>query len=78
MANSQTTISKMPVVTVRIEPNYDGSSIVWNIMASDGTKSCGHAKCPADAMRDAAAFVEAMMQPRVGGLRRKPELKVIS
>lgn len=75
---TETTISKMPVVTVRIEPNHNGSSIVWNINASDGTKSSGHAKCPADAMRDAAAFVEAMMQPRVGGLWTKPELKVVT
>lgn len=75
---TKTTISKMPIVTVRIEPNMEGNSIIWHISASDGTKSSGHAKCLADAMRDAAAFVEAMMQPRVGGLWTKPELKVVS
>ena len=70
-------IKHMPVVKVRIEPNAAGNSIIWNIMADDGTKASGHAKCPADAMRDAAEFVEAMMQPRVGGLWVKPELKVV-
>lgn len=78
MTNPQTTkrIAKMPVVTVRIEPNQDASQIVWNITASDGTKSSGFAKCTTDAMRDASAFVEAMMQPRVGGFQR-PELRSV-
>lgn len=70
-------IRKTPVVTVRIEPNHDASQIVWNINASDGTKSSGFAKCTADAMRDATAFVEAMMQPRLGGMMHKAEMKVV-
>ena len=74
---TQTTISKMPVVTVRIEPNAMGSKIIWRIESNDGTKAHGLANCPAEAMRNAAAFVEAMMQPRVGGLFEKPELKVV-
>lgn len=69
-------IEKTPIVIVRIEPNHNASRIVWNITASDGTKSSGFANCSADAMRDAAAFVEAMMQPRVGGFHR-PELRSV-
>ena len=70
--------SGTPVVEVRVEPNGDGTQILWHIYDRDGTKSSGFASSPADAMRDAAAFVEAMMQPRVGGLFVKPELKVVS
>jgi hypothetical protein len=71
-------IAKTPVIKieVRVEPNHDGSHILWNIQASDGTKSSGFAKTAHDAMCDAAAFVEAMLQPRVGGLMRKPELRL--
>jgi hypothetical protein len=67
----------MPIVEVRIEPNAVGTHLVWNIVASDGTKSSGFAKCHADAMLDAAAFVEAMTQPRSGGLWKRPDLRVI-
>jgi hypothetical protein len=70
-------IKDMPIVEVRIEPNAAGTHLVWNISASDGTKSSGFAKCHADAMRDAAAFVEAMTQPRAGGLWGRPDLRVI-
>lgn len=70
-------IAQMPVVTVRIEPNAGGSHIVWCVHGSDGTEARGFAQCPADAMRDAAAFVEAMMQPRVGGLHRTPDLRTV-
>lgn len=80
MAADQATrrrIKGMPTVTVRIEPNMAGTHLLWNIVASDGTKSSGFAKCHADAMRDAAAFVEAMTQPRRGGLWTKPALRVV-
>lgn len=70
-------IKNMPIVEVRIEPNVQGTHLVWNIMASDGTKSSGFAKCHADAMRDAASFVEAMTQPRAGGLRKRPSLRTL-
>jgi hypothetical protein len=70
-------IRDLPAVEVRIEPNAQGSHLVWNIRASDGTKASGFAKCHADAMRDAAAFVEAMTQPRRGGIGTRPELRVI-
>lgn len=56
------------VVTVRIEPNAAGSHVLWSVHGSDQTKANGFAKSPGDAMRDAAAFVDAMAQPRVGGL----------
>lgn len=78
--DNQTTarrIKDMPIVEVRIEPNVQGTHLVWNIRASDGTKASGFAKCHADAMRDAAAFVEAMAQPRVGGMFTKRELRVV-
>jgi hypothetical protein len=65
------------VITVRVEPNRQGSHIIWNVRAEDGTEAHGFAKSPADAMRDAAAFVEAMMQPRLGGLWKRPELRVV-
>ena len=70
-------IKGMPVVTVRVEPNAQGSHIIWNVRAGDGTEAHGFALCPADAMRDAAEFVEAMMQPRLGGFWQKPDLRVI-
>jgi hypothetical protein len=72
-------ISKTPVirVEVRVEPNYDGSYILWAITASDGTKASGFANSAPDAMHDAAAFVEAMLQPRIGGLSKKAGLRVI-
>jgi len=74
-------MSKTPkgaaIITVRIEPNYGGETLVWNIQASDGTRASGFARTHADAMRDAAAFVEAMAQPRLGGLRSKPVLRPI-
>ena len=56
-----------PVIDVRIETNVQGTHLIWNVTASDGTKASGFAKCHADAMRDAAAFVEAMAQPRAPG-----------
>jgi hypothetical protein len=70
-------LRRLPTVTLRIEPNAAGSHLVWNITADDGTKSSGFAKSHADAMRDAAAFVEAMTQPRAGGLFTKPELRIV-
>lgn len=70
-------IKDLPRIEVTIEPNVQGTQLVWNIRASDGTKASGFAKCHADAMRDAAAFVEAMAQPRVGGMFTKRELRVI-
>lgn len=66
------------VVEVRVEPNHDGSQILWNIRADDGTKSSGFAKSASDALHDSAAFVEAMLQPRAGGLFNKPELRVVN
>lgn len=74
---SDTVISKMPTVIVRIEPNAMGNHILWNIECNDGTKSSGFAKCPADAMHDAAEFVKSMMQPRIAGLMHKAELRVV-
>ena len=72
-------ISKTPVieVTVRIEPNHSGTHIIWSMWSSDGTRSSGLAKSAPDAMRDSAAFVDAMLQPRVGGLLVKPEIKAV-
>ncbi len=70
-------VKGLPVIEVRIEPNAQGSHLVWSIRASDGTKASGFAKCHADAMRDAAAFVEAMAQPRRGGLFVRPSLRVV-
>jgi hypothetical protein len=70
-------LTGQPVVTVRIEPNAMGSRLLWTSQSSDGTSCSGFAASYGDAMRDAAAFVEAMAQPRVGGLFKKPALHVI-
>ena len=72
-----TRIKDMPTIEVRIEPNGQGTHLVWNVRSSDGTKSSGFAKCHADAMRDAAEFAEAMAQPRLGGLFKAPVLRVV-
>lgn len=73
-------IKNTPVirVEVRVEPNVDGSHILWNIRADDGTKASGFAKTASDALHDSAAFVEAMLQPRVAGFYHKPELRVVN
>lgn len=65
-------------VEVRVEPNHDASQIIWSMHASDGTKASGFAKSASDAMHDAAAFVEAMLQPRIDGLWKKPKLLLAS
>lgn len=70
-------IRDMPVIEVRIEPNVQGTHLLWRVSASDGTKASGFAKSHADAMRDAAEFAEAMAQPRIGGLGTKPSLRVV-
>lgn len=81
MSEQQTTparrIKDMPVVKVRIEPNLQGTHILWRVETDDGAKASGFARSPGDAMYDAAAFVEAAMQPRRGSLWGKPGLRVI-
>ncbi len=73
-------IKALPTIEVRIQPNMDGTDLIWSISASDGTRASGFAQCHADAMRDAAAFAEAMAQPRLGGrsVLVKPALRVVS
>ena len=74
-------IKEMPALIVRVEPNVQGTHILWSVSQAhtyDGTVAKGFAATPAEAMRDAAEFVEAMMQPRLGGLFKKPELKLLS
>ncbi|WBV42761.1 hypothetical protein [Pseudoroseomonas cervicalis] len=72
-------IASFPVIAVRIEPNADGTHILWRVSASDGTQASGFARTPGDAMRDAAAFADAMSQPRhSGGLWGKPGLRVVN
>jgi hypothetical protein len=66
-----------PVIEVRIEPNLQGTHVLWSIRAADGTKANGFAKSASDAMHDAAAFVEAMTQRRRGGLWTPPTLRVV-
>ena len=71
-------IKQAQIINVVVQPNHDGSQILWEVRGSDGTQSNGFAQSAADAMRDAATFVEAMMQPRVGGMWRDgPELRVV-
>ena len=69
--------SRPMMIEARFEWNLSGSQIVWSVWASDGTRASGFAKSHVDAMRDATAFVEAMAQPRVGGMGKQPGLRVI-
>ena len=64
-------------VEVAVEPNHNGQFICWRVQGSDGTQANGLAKSAADAMHDCADFVEAMMQPRIGGFLKKPELREV-
>ena len=66
-----------PTITVRVEPNAQRTHVLWSVRAEDGTQASGYARSAGDAMRDAAAFVEPMTQPRRGGLRAKPGLRVV-
>lgn len=70
-------IKNMPAIELKIQPNAQGTHLVWCILGADGTKASGFAKCYADAMRDAAAFVETMAQPRVGGVWTRPTLRAM-
>lgn len=73
-------IKDMPAIVVRVEPNAQGTHILWHVEDAyfhNGTRANGFAQSPAEAMRDAAEFVEAMMQPRLGGLFKKLELRVV-
>jgi len=65
------------VVEVRIEWNLGRSKVVWNVRDNSGATASGFADSHVDAMRDAAAFVEAMAQPRVGSCFEKTDLRVV-
>lgn len=65
------------VVTVRVEPNIYGK-IIWRVDGFGNVKATGFADSHADAMRDAAAFVEAAAQPRSGTLWGKTGLRTIN
>jgi hypothetical protein len=66
------------VVEVRFEWNLGRTKVVWNMHDNAGTTATGFADCHVDAMRDAAAFVEAMAQPRAGSAFTKSDLRVVS
>lgn len=78
--SEQNRIKNTPIikVDVRIEPNHDGSHILWCVSCSDGTKSSGFAKNAPDAIRDSALFVEAMLQPRIGGIFKKTKIREVT
>jgi hypothetical protein len=65
------------VVEARFEWNLGRTKVVWRVRDNAGTEANGFADNHVDAMRDAAAFVEAMAQPRVGSLFQKTGLKVV-
>jgi hypothetical protein len=65
------------VVEVRFEWNLGRTKVVWNMRDNTGTTATGFADCHVDAMRDAAAFVEAMAQPRSGSAFSKSDLRVV-
>jgi hypothetical protein len=70
-------VKAAPVITVRVEPNLQNTHVLWSVRADDGTHANGYARSAGDAMHDAAAFVEAMTQPRRGGMWTKQELRVV-
>ncbi|WP_166443368.1 hypothetical protein [Acetobacter sp. DmW_136] len=70
-------VKDFPMITVRVQPNRGRSHVLWSVETMDGTRANGVAYSPVDAMKDAAAFVEAMSMPRLGGHFRKRELRVV-
>lgn len=69
--------SRPLVVNVRVEWNLARNKVVWNVSDNSGCTASGFADSHVDAMRDAAAFVEAMAQPRAGDLFAKTELRIV-
>ena len=65
------------VIEARFEWNLGRTKVVWNVRDNSGTEARGFADCHVDAMRDAASFVEAMAQPRVGSAFDRSDLKVV-
>lgn len=65
------------VIQARFEWNLGRTKVVWNVRDNSGCEAHGFADNHVDAMHDAAAFVEAMAQPRIGNCFEKAELKVV-
>lgn len=65
------------VVEARIEWNFGRTNVVWSVRDNHGASAQGFADSHADAMRDAAAFVEAMAHPRHGGAYERAALRVV-
>lgn len=70
-------VKDFPVITIRVQPNCGHTHVLWAIETMDGTRANGVAFSPADAMRDATAFVEAMSMPRLVGHFKGRELRVV-
>lgn len=67
-------ITDFPAVTVRIEPNYNGSAVLFSVRCDDGTQTKGFARTRLEAMQKAVAFIEATVKASAASAR--PELVV--
>lgn len=70
---------KFGAISIRIEPNFDGSEVLWKVHIAQGgiygVQTSGFASGPADAAKKASEFVEASMRANNAGLTR-PTLAV--